>query len=84
MLGVLEIALARHPVTGELGVARQRLVLVDDLLGRTPDLAVRPRALEDAVDDVAHGVAALGVVLPAVVALLVAGAGLVLWSHVQG
>ena len=54
MLGVLEVALRRHPVAGDLGVARQRLVLVDDLLRRAAHLAVGPRALEDAVDDVAH------------------------------
>ena len=82
VLGMLQVALRRHPVARELRVARQHLVLVDDLLRRAAHLAIRPRALEDAVDDVAHVRAALlVVVLVAVVARLVPGTLLVRWSH---
>ena len=70
MFGMLEVILRRHPVAGDLRVAGQRLVFVDDLLRRAAHLAVGSGALEHAVDDVAHA-AALVVVIVIVVAVAV-------------
>jgi len=84
VLGMLEIALGGDSIAGHLRVTREGLVLVDDLLRRAAHLAVGARALEHAVDDVAHAVAALivvVVVVAAVVAGLVPGPRLVRWSH---
>lgn len=54
VLGELQVALCGNAVACNLCIASERLILIDDLLGRTPNLAVRACTLEDAVDDVAH------------------------------
>ena len=68
VFGVLKEALLGNPVVRQLGIARQRQVLFNDLLGRAADLALGSRAVEDAVDDVAKR--------PRIVAGLVARTGL--------
>jgi hypothetical protein len=57
MLGVLEEVLRHHPVARGLGIARQRQILVDDLLRRAAHLALGAGTLEHTVDDVAVGLA---------------------------
>jgi len=52
MLRMLEKALFRHAVMGQLGVTRQRQVFLDDLLGGATHLALGPRAIEDAIGDI--------------------------------
>ena len=52
MLGVLQKALLRDAVMGQLRVARQRQVFLDDLLGGATHLALGPRAVKDAIGDV--------------------------------
>ena len=42
MFGVLEIALGHHRVAGGLGVARELQVFLGHVMGRAPDLYVRP------------------------------------------
>ena len=59
VLGVLQEALLGHAVMGQLGVARQRQVFLDDLLGRAAHLALGARAFEHAVDDVPKGTLAV-------------------------
>ena len=41
MLGMLLEVLGGHPVTAQLRIPRELIVLVDDLLRRTADLAFR-------------------------------------------
>ena len=53
VLGMLLEVFHRHAVIGELRIARERLVFLDDLLRRSADLAFGPGTVEDAVDDVA-------------------------------
>jgi hypothetical protein len=52
MLGVLQKVLSRHAVTAQLGVARQQLIFIDDLLRGATHLAFGARAVENAVDDI--------------------------------
>src|SRR5690606_4956469 len=59
MLGVLQEVLGRHAVVRQLGVARQHVVFLDDLLRRSAHLALGTRGIEDAVDDVAEGARAV-------------------------
>src|SRR5690606_32141595 len=54
LLGMLQETLLRHAVAGQLGIARQRQILVDDLLRRAAHLPFRAGAVEDAVDDIAQ------------------------------
>ena len=63
VLGVLLEVLGRNAIVGQLSIARQLVVLVYDLLGRTADLAVRTGAVEHPVDDIAHVVVAVAVIL---------------------
>ncbi len=52
MLGMLLEILHRHAVIAKLRIARQLVVLVNDLLRRAADLALGTRAVENPVDDV--------------------------------
>ena len=52
VFGVLKEALLGNPVVRQLGIARQRQVLFNDLLGRAANLALGPRGVENAVDHV--------------------------------
>ena len=62
MLGVLEEALLGHAVARKLGVAGERKVFLDDLLGGAADLAFGAGAVEHAVDDIAKRALAAGLV----------------------
>ncbi len=59
MLGMLQEILCRHPVIRQLGVAGQKLILLDDLLRRTAHLALGAGAVEHPVDDIAEGTRAV-------------------------
>ena len=59
MLGVLAEVFSGHTVVGPLGVTRQHLIFLDDLLRRTAHFAFGARAVEDAVDDIAEGARAI-------------------------
>ena len=52
VFGVLKEALLGNPVVRQLGIARQRQVLFNDLLGRAANLALGTRRVENAVDHV--------------------------------
>ena len=52
MFGMLLEILHRHAVIAKLGIARQLVVLVNDLLRRAADLALGTRAVENPVDDI--------------------------------
>lgn len=54
MLCVLQKALFCHAIMGQLGVTRQSQILLDDLLGGATHLALGPRAVKDAVNDIAQ------------------------------
>ena len=53
MFGVLLEVLCRHAVVAQLGVTRQLVVFLDNLLRRAADLAFGARTVENAVNDVA-------------------------------
>ena len=59
VFGVLQEVFGRHPVVRELRIARQHLVLLDDLLRRATHLALGTRGVENAVDDIAEGARAV-------------------------
>ncbi len=59
MLGVLQEILAGHAVVGQLRIARQLLIFLDDLLRRAAHLAFGAGAVEDTVDDIAEGARAV-------------------------
>lgn len=52
MLGVLLKILGGHAITGQLGIARKLVVLVDDLLRGPADFAFGARTVEHPVNDV--------------------------------
>ena len=53
MFGVLLEVLCRHAVVAQLGITRQLVVFLDNLLRRAADLAFGARTVENAVNDVA-------------------------------
>ena len=55
MLGMLLEILGRNPVIGELGIARQLVVFIDNLLRGATHLALGTRAVKHPVDDIANG-----------------------------
>jgi hypothetical protein len=54
VFGVLLKVLGRNAVVRQLRISCELIVLVDDLLGRSTNLSLGPRGIEDAVHDVAH------------------------------
>ena len=56
------MVLLGHAVARKLGVAGEREVFLDDLLGGAADLAFGAGAVEDAVDDIAKRALAAGLV----------------------
>ncbi|OIQ72466.1 hypothetical protein GALL_459060 [mine drainage metagenome] len=54
MFGVLQEVFMRHAVIGQLRIARQLEVFLDDLLRGAAHLAFGTRRFKDAVDDVSH------------------------------
>ncbi len=54
VLGMLHEVLGRHAVVGQLGITREDLVFLDDLLRRAAHLALGAGAVEHPVDDVSH------------------------------
>ena len=62
MLGMLQEVLLGHAIISKLGIARQRQIFLDDLLGRATDLAFGTGAVKDPVDDIAHGTLAVRLV----------------------
>ena len=61
VLGMLLKVLGGHAVTGQLGVARQLVVLVDDLLRRAAHLALGAGTVEHPVDDVTAATAGIAI-----------------------
>ena len=59
MLGVLQEVFGGHAVIRQLGVPSQKLILLDDLLGRATHLAFGTRAVEHPVDNIAEGTRAV-------------------------
>ena len=54
MFGVLQEILSRDAIIRQLGIARQHLIFLDDLLRRATHLALGPRAFKHPVDDIAE------------------------------
>src|SRR5690606_32869656 len=82
VLGVLEVVLRHHTVTGALRVARQCRVFLGDLLRGSPDVHVGPVALIAARQRIGALAATIVVIVVAIViAAASAHAPVLLWPH---
>ena len=57
VLGMLQMVFRPDTIASKLRISRQCVVLVDDLLGRSAHLAVRPGGIEDPIENATDVVA---------------------------